>query len=731
MKKYHTRHGEIRLGAQLGQGGEGAVYRITKNKTTVVKIYNDITKYAHESDQAYATRVRAVRVGQEQKILAMIANPPHDSMRDRGHVSIAWPIDAIYENKQFVGFSMPKVDGFTVYEVLQPNQRVTKHPQWNHHHVYRVARNIATAVDALHRKGYVIGDINFKNIMCHANTLVTLIDCDSMQVRDLHGKLYRCTVGMPEYTPTELQNKNLNEVDRTVDHDGFGIAVLMFQLLMQGFHPFQCISKDPHSVIEQIHVHCITLGIFPYMDQTKFVPAPVAPAFEVLPGTLRNQFVQAFTKPGLRPSAASWSEIIMHVEQRLVPCANNPAHYFPSDGGCVICAVTRNVVRLTGKLPVIAPPVTPPPPPSRQAAPRSPHPLRPPRPTSPPQPVSIIAPARVAHLQQTWWGIIVLVLMVLSVQVIWPVTKWLALNCWRLLVFLWYGVSMGSTQWLWPALKWSGRIGWRGFRWFVWAPGARYRVVAVVISAVIAGVYFMPKGYQLWSRVYAQCTAAAMIQQQWPMLPPAVRTQIEATEAASVIPIDGVLVVNQTDIQSYRTQFGQCVGDQGVLTPLVDTTHVAIAHEYVLLVYRRFEYPGMQWHQARTIMPDIARMYNRISARAGFVHLHGATIATAATPITAFDWLLPGDGHWFMDGEIADNNRTIHADGYIDGQFSDLQIVSYPTPSRIAVQLARNDVVIVLPEDAPMMAQYLAIAPFPPEYSVVLIPTGQIYAVPR
>jgi serine/threonine protein kinase len=716
MKKYHTQQGEIRLGEKLGHGGEGAVYRVARNKTTVIKIYNDIPRHPHEPERAYATRVRAVRAGQEQKILTMIANPPHDAMHDHGHVSIAWPIDAIYENKQFVGFSMPKVDGFTVHEVLQPQQRAAKHPQWNHHHLYRVARNIATAVAALHRKGYVIGDINFKNILCHDNTLVTLIDCDSMQVRDLNGKLYRCTVGIPEFTPTELQNKNLNEIDRTVDHDGFGIAVLMFELLMQGFHPFQCISKDPSVVIEQIHVHCIERGIFPYVHQSQFVPAPVAPALDVLPGTLRNHFVQAFTKPGQRPSAASWAEIIMHVEQRLVQCGNNPQHYYPSDGQCVLCAINRNVMRLTGKVPVVSTPTPP-----RQASPR---PL-PPRTTST-SPFPSKASRFLAWCAKTWQ-----VIVYICVRGVWPIVKWLAINCWRVLVFLGNIAGMGIRQWLWPALKWSGRIGWRGVMWFVWAPGARYRVLVVITCTILTGLYLMPKGYQLWSRVYAQCTAAAMISQQWPMLPPAVLAQMEAAEAATVIPIDGLLVANKTDIQSYRTQFGQCVGDQGSVTALLDATQVGIAHEYVLLAYRRFQFPGMQWHTAGTIVPDIAQAYHVMAPHSSFVHLHGAIITRAVTPNNAYDWLLPVDGHWFIDGEIAHNNRTIHADGYIDGPFSDLQIVGYPTPSRIAVQLDRNDVVIVLPEDAPIMAQYLAMAPFPSEYRVVLIPTGKIYALPR
>jgi hypothetical protein len=173
------------------------------------------------------------------------------------------------------------------------------------------------------------------------------------------------------------------------------------------------------------------------------------------------------------------------------------------------------------------------------------------------------------------------------------------------------------------------------------------------------------------------------------------------------------------------------VGDDGSVTTQIDATQVGIAHEYVLLAYRRFQFPAMQWHTAGTIMPDIAQAYHVMAPHSSFVHLQLATIATADTPNGAYDWLLPRDGHWFIDGEMRHNNRTIHADGYIDGPFSDIQIGAYPTPRRIAMQLDRNDVVIVLSEDAPMMAQYLAMAPFPSEYRVVLIPTGQVYALPR
>ena len=58
------------------------------------------------------------------------------------------------------------------------------------------------------------------------------------------GKIYRCVVGVPEYAP-ELQGKSFKDVDRRPEHDRFGLAVLVFHLLMMGRHPFSGVSLDP------------------------------------------------------------------------------------------------------------------------------------------------------------------------------------------------------------------------------------------------------------------------------------------------------------------------------------------------------------------------------------------------------------------------------------------------------------------------------------------------------
>ncbi len=52
-------------------------------------------------------------------------------------------------------------------------------------------------IDVLHRRGYVIGDLNASNVFVHADTTVTLIDTDSFQMV-AYGRCLPCTVGKPE-----------------------------------------------------------------------------------------------------------------------------------------------------------------------------------------------------------------------------------------------------------------------------------------------------------------------------------------------------------------------------------------------------------------------------------------------------------------------------------------------------------------------------------------------------
>lgn len=343
MARYTTASGKsISLGKKLGAGGEGAVYDIVGAPQLVAKMY-----HAHRLNHALANKVRA-----------MVADPPEDATRKPplNHVSIAWPIDVVLSGRNFAGYIMPKLPkSDDLYDLLQPQQRKKQHGQLNHRHLYRTARNLALAMEAIHQKNYVIGDVNFKNALFNDDALITVVDCDSMQVTEANGTVHRCIVGMPEYTSPELQGKDFNKEIRTANHDAFGLAVLIFQLLMQGFHPFTGRAKPGTPDVEQSHVYCIQQQIFPYLDNQPYEPPKVAPSFHALPPMLQLLFTRAFTQINNRPTPKEWAQVISMIEKRLVPCNNDPTHYYPSDGACVICEIDYNSGRRQRTTPAPSP----------------------------------------------------------------------------------------------------------------------------------------------------------------------------------------------------------------------------------------------------------------------------------------------------------------------------------------------------------------------------------------
>lgn len=330
MARYTTATGKsITLGKKLGAGGEGTVYDVAGAPQLVAKIY-----HAHRLNAALANKVRA-----------MVADPPEDATRKPplNHVSIAWPTDIVLNGRAFAGYLMPKLPkSDDLYDLLQPQQRKKQHGHLNHRHLYRTARNLALAMEAIHQKNYVIGDVNFKNALFNDDALITMVDCDSMQVTESNGTVHRCIVGMPEYTSPELQGKDFNKEVRTANHDAFGLAVLIFQLLMQGFHPFTGRAKPGTPDVEQSHVYCIQNQIFPYLDNQPYEPPKVAPSFHALPPMLQLLFTRAFTQINNRPSPKEWAQVISMIEKRLVQCGNDANHYYPSDGACVICEIDYN-----------------------------------------------------------------------------------------------------------------------------------------------------------------------------------------------------------------------------------------------------------------------------------------------------------------------------------------------------------------------------------------------------
>lgn len=329
MEVYDRRHKPIILGEKIGQGGEAAVYKVEGHRSLLAKVFEP------EPRPNYAN-----------KLTWMMAYPPRNPTHSAHHASLAWPVELLYgSNKRLVGYLMPYIrQSVPVLNVFNPRRRAAILPQFNRRYLHRAARNLTAAVAALHQSGYVIGDLNESNTLITPSALVTLIDTDSIQVLEQNnGRLtiHCCPVGKLEYTPPELQGKLLLEVTRLPEHDAFALAVLIFQLLMEGSHPFRAQwlgSGEPPSLEARIRQ-----GLFPYMASPS---GPVRPpkgglSFNHLHPDLialfKACFIAGHKDPVRRPSSMEWYQSLVNAEENLRQCTRG--HFYANHLiACPACA---------------------------------------------------------------------------------------------------------------------------------------------------------------------------------------------------------------------------------------------------------------------------------------------------------------------------------------------------------------------------------------------------------
>ncbi len=306
---------------ELGAGGEARVLALPGDESLVAKLYHEPT------------------LAKARKVALMMADEPS---LDASAAALAWPRDLLFNGRgTFAGFLMPRAEGPRVFELYNPSTRRHAAPRGDHALLHRVGANVAAAFDALHARGYVIGDVNESNVLVRPGGAVTLVDTDSMQVPDAaNGTVLRSRVGKAEFTPPELQGRSFADFDRSPEHDRFGLAVLLFLLLMEGTHPFAGRMADGSETppIEER----IRRGLFPHDDHAEIRPPKLAPDFSLLDPGLRALFVRCFedghADPAARPPAAEWRAALAAAEAALGTCGENGLHRFgPHLESCPWC----------------------------------------------------------------------------------------------------------------------------------------------------------------------------------------------------------------------------------------------------------------------------------------------------------------------------------------------------------------------------------------------------------
>ena len=328
LQVYNSQGRSLYLADKLKQGGEGAIYDVQGRGNLVAKIYR-----AHIDHQ------------KAEKLALMVSLKTERLLK-----LAAWPTEILFDRPggRTIGFLMNKLVGYEDVHILYGvKSRLAQFPEARWPFLIQAASNIARAFLLIHEQEHVIGDINHGSVGASKNSTVVLFDCDSFQII-AQARQYLCAVGIDTHTPPELQGRSLQGVIRTPNHDAFGLAVIIFQLLFLGRHPFAgkfLGAKETPPLHRLISEHRFAYGSHARLRQME-QPVGTIP-LEAVSQPVANLFERAFAPGGVRPSPESWIEALKGLASSLKPCVANSGHnYLKSLPTCPWC----NVEGLSGVL---------------------------------------------------------------------------------------------------------------------------------------------------------------------------------------------------------------------------------------------------------------------------------------------------------------------------------------------------------------------------------------------
>lgn len=320
-----ARGNAVALGPEIGRGGEGAVFDVRDRPDLVAKVYMTQPNRDHAA-----------------KLTAMVA-----AGDDRLSKLAAWPTGILnVKGGVAAGFLMPKVSGFRpAFELYGPKLRLKQFPKADWRFLVRAASNTARAFSVVHAAGHVIGDVNHGNLVVAQDATVRLIDCDSFQI-SAGKKTWFCTVGVPTHQPPEMQGMaSYAGFTRTANHDNFGLAVLVFQLLCLARHPYSgrfLGSGDPPSIEDAIKGFRYAYG--GDSRATQMAAPPGSLSMDALTPDIRQLFEEAFlrggTQSGGRPTPARWITALDGMAGKIRQCSSSSSHHYLSTlASCPWCEI--------------------------------------------------------------------------------------------------------------------------------------------------------------------------------------------------------------------------------------------------------------------------------------------------------------------------------------------------------------------------------------------------------
>ena len=308
----------------IASGGEGSVHEIRGEPDKLAKVY-------HHPERMKPDKIR---------YMILEAQSDYGNFISR---MISWPIDALVsEQGEIYGFIMMRFPGVTKLSEILPDQSIG----WGKRVI--IAWNLCDIVQDVEKLNQCIGDMNPSNFGVDLeNGHVYAFDADSFHFRAPNGHLFPCQAGIAEYYAPELQRQlsygqDLRTLDPehtfTPETDRFALAVLIFQLLFNGYHPFSARRLENYGSSTVVHRQSTNIlnKVCAYFNPQAGTGIPKdAPPIDIIPPKMQQMFKRAFLTED-RPRSTEWQGALTELSKSLKKC-NNEHYYYSQLPECPWC----------------------------------------------------------------------------------------------------------------------------------------------------------------------------------------------------------------------------------------------------------------------------------------------------------------------------------------------------------------------------------------------------------
>lgn len=293
----------------LGEGGQGAVYDVTRDGKHVA------LKWYHK-EKATASQKKIL-----DNLIAKGAPDEH----------FLWPEDMILvDGGERFGYIMPLRPKQYSNPVALMKNRINP----SFYTLCKVAYNATLAYQKLHKGGYCYSDISFGNLFFDPKTGDVLIcDNDNVSVNGLDASQ---VLGTPRFMAPEIV---LGQAKPSRNTDLYSLAVLLFYLFMVN-HPLEGALE---ANIKCMDIHAMTLI---YGKKPVFIFDPIDKSnrpvkgyqdnaliyWDIIPQNLKDLFMESFTTglkdPRKRITENTWLDTFANLMTGIIKCPNCGAEVF-------------------------------------------------------------------------------------------------------------------------------------------------------------------------------------------------------------------------------------------------------------------------------------------------------------------------------------------------------------------------------------------------------------------